>query len=425
MRRQPETAPTPGPDDLLIGIDWADREHTLCLFDGEQPPEHSRLEQDPQAIAEWVAGLQSRFPGRQITIALEQSHGALIHALLGCDGLVLYPINPKQLANYRKAFAPSGAKSDPADAELLAMFLREHQRRLRPFVPDDPLTRKLARLTELRRREVDERKRFVQQLTDCLKLYFPLLLTLFANKLADELLLGLLRRWPSLAELKRAHPRTLRKFLAECGVRDRDRQTKLIEGFRAAVPLTADKAIIEPNALYAQSLARRIAELNASVENFDKQIAAAVAVHPDESLFRAVPGAGDVLVPRLIAAFGTDRSRYDDAAQMQTYSGIAPVTKESGSSRQVVKRFHCPVFLRQTFHEFADQARKWSRWSKAFYRMKRAAGFRHQAAVRALAFKWIRILYRLWQTRETYDEARYLKQLERRCSPVLQYLESA
>ena len=136
--------------------------------------------------------------------------------------------------------------------------------------------------------------------------------------------------------------------------------------------------------------------LNKAIEEFDQHLQdLVVARHPDQALFRSLPGAGDALVPRLIAAFGSDRDRYQTATQAQCYSGIAPITRQSGKSRHVNKRLACPKFLRQTFHEFADHARKWSRWAKAYYTMKRAQGAAHHAAVRALAYKWIRIIYRM------------------------------
>ena len=131
------------------------------------------------------------------------------------------------------------------------------------------------------------------------------------------------------------------------------------------------------------------------------------------------------LFPRLIAAFGSDRSRYSSAAEVQCYSGIAPVTRRSGKTLHVSSRYACPKFLKQTFHEFADHARKWSRWSAAYYRQKREAGCKHQAAVRALAFKWIRIMFRLWKTHSTYDETRYIQQLKQTNSPLVKYLETA
>jgi len=178
-------------------------------------------------------------------------------------------------------------------------------------------------------------------------------------------------------------------------------------------------------ALYAQSLAERMGQLSRTVSQFDERIAELVARHADGAFFRALPGAGDALVPRLIVAFGSDRDRYGSAEEIQCQSGIAPVTRQSGKTCRVSRRYACPKFLRQTFHEFADQARKWSRWSKAFYEMKRAAGFRHHAAVRALAYKWIRIIFKLWKTRTPYNEHHHIQQLKRRNSPLLKFLKTA
>jgi len=116
----------------------------------------------------------------------------------------------------------------------------------------------------------------------------------------------------------------------------------------------------------------------------------------------------------LLVAFGEQRERYKSAADIQKYSGIAPVTERSGQKHWVHWRLQCPTFMRQTFVEWAGQTINKSYWAGAYYRQQRDKGSTHQAAVRSLAFKWIRILYRCWQTGEAYDESRYLKALERR-----------
>ncbi len=193
---------------------------------------------------------------------------------------------------------------------------------------------------------------------------------------------------------------------------------------RAAVPLTRDNAIVETNAVYAQMLARQIQDLIKTIEQLDETINAETEKHPDRKIFRALPGAGDALVPRLIAAFGTDRDRYESAEEIQCLSGIAPVTRQSGKTRHVSRRYACPKFLKQTFHEFADHARKWSRWSAAYYRRKREAGYKHNAAVRALAFKWIRIMFQLWKTNTIYNETQYIDQLKKRNSPLVKFIET-
>jgi len=408
---------------VIVGIDWADREHAICLIDPQGRATVAQLPQSPEAIDEWAADLAGRFPGRTIAIAIEQSTGALVHALLKYEHLRIYPINPKQLARYREAISPSGSKDDPADARLLAQFLQHYGAQLRPLTPDTTATRKLGRLTEIRRKLVDERTRLTLQLRSTLKQYFPQLIELCPDP--RPLLLELLQRWPTLALLQRVHPKTLRAFLRQHGLANEDRQTEFIQAVRGAVPLTRDEAVVEPNALYATLLARQIQELSRTITDLEQQISAETQQHPDQQIFRSLPGAGEALVPRLLVAFGTDRERFSSAEQMQCYTGIAPVTRQSGKSRRVSCRYACPKFLRQTFHEFADQARKWSSWSAAYYRQKRDAGCRHQAAVRALAFKWIRIMFHLWKTRSTYHEGTYIDQLRKRNSPLVKFLNPA
>jgi len=424
MTRQSQTPPPEDHEDhpLIVGIDWADAEHVVCLIDPAGRSHIQTLQQSPEAIHEWATRLQRQFPGRKIAIALEQRTGALIHTLMKYESLVLYPINPKQLARYREALSPCGSKDDPTDAALLAQFLKHHAQQLRPWKPEDVVTRKLARLVELRRKLVEERTRTAQQLTSILKLYFPLMLSLFPNNLARTA--ALLKRWPTLAKLRRAHPKTLRAFLKQHRIANAERQTQLINTIRAAMPLTTDAAIVEPNALFVRSLAERSGQLTKAIGQFDEQIAELVAQHADQALFRALPGAGDALVPRLIVAFGSDRDRYESAEEIQCQSGIAPVTRQSGKTRRVSRRYACPKFLRQTFHEFAGYSRIGSPWAKAFYNRKRAAGFHHHAAVRALAYKWIRIIFHLWKTRTLYDENVYIRQLKKRNSPLGKFLET-
>ena len=94
----------------------------------------------------------------------------------------------------------------------------------------------------------------------------------------------------------------------------------------------------------------------------------------------------------------------------------SPIGK-SGKSKWVHFRWACPKFLRQSFHEFAAQSVRFSPWAASFYQHQRARGKGHHAAVRALAYKWIRILYRCWKTRQPYNPELYLTALLQRGSP--------
>src|SRR5438445_1016256 len=143
------------------------------------------------------------------------------------------------------------------------------------------------------------------------------------------------------------------------------------------------------------------------------------AHHPDQALFDSFPGAGPVCAPRLSAAFGTDRSRWQSATEVQSHSGIAPVTERSGKALWVHHRLACPKFVKQTFHEFADQSIRFSQWARAYYDQQRGRGNDHHAALRALAYKWIRILFRCWKDRKPYDEATYIEALRRHASPLI------
>ena len=413
---------TPDHPPVIVGIDWADREHDACVIDDNNGKVQT-FKHDPDAIADWFEQLHKKYPDRPILIAIEQSRGALVHALQDTKGLIIYPINPNQLARYREALYPGGGKNDTVDAQLLAMFLANHRQQLRPWKPDDVETRKLDHLSELRRKLVEQRKCLCLQLLGTLKLYFPLVVTLFEKSLSSDLVIDLLKRWPCLAELKKPHPKTLREFFREHGIRDEERQTELVKTIRAASPLTTDPAIIQSYSIFVQSLARQIAETNRAITEFEDELKRVVAKHPDHELFHSLPGAGDALVPRLIAAFGSDRDRYSSASELQAYSGIAPITKQSGQACVVQQRYFCPKFLKQTFHEFADHARKWSTWSRAFYLLKRSKGMKHNAAVRALAFKWIRIIFSLWKSKEIYSEEKYLNQLRSKNSPLLAFIQ--
>jgi hypothetical protein len=182
-----------------IGLDWADQQHVGCLYDvasGQQ--ESFTLESSAEAIPLGLAQLRQRYGGRRVAIVLEQRRGALIHALLGCDFVMLYPINPQSLAKYRQAYFSSGAKSDTEDAPLLMELVRHRPDRFHPWQPDDAETRSLQLLTEARRRWVDQQTALTNQLTQWLKGYYPQALEL-AGELSSPGACQFLKRWPTLA----------------------------------------------------------------------------------------------------------------------------------------------------------------------------------------------------------------------------------
>ena len=411
----------------FVGIDWEHQTHAVYVLPVEGSPQHGELPQTAQAIAEWAAQLQQRFGGRPVAVCLEQARGPLVYALMQYEFLVLYPLNPKQLSDYRGALYPSGAKNDPKDAELLARFLREHADKLRAWYPEDSLTRGLRLLTEQRRKWVQDRVALTNELLQRLKESYPLALELAGNNLCQEGFLALLEKFPSQRELQRASPKQLLRFLPkrrrvidDPPANEALRQ-QMVE-LRKAPPMTVDTAILEHSHLAIRHLVAMLQTLNQAVIATDAKIEELFAKHPEAELFSSFPGAGKVLAPRLAAAFGTDRNKFSDAQEIQQLSGTAPVTKASGKSKVVQMRWACPKFLRQTFHEFAGCSVPFSQWAKAYVQMRKARGDRYQTILRALAFKWQRILFRCWKARELYDEDRYLQQLRVSGSKIIQFL---
>ena len=174
-----------------------------------------------------------------------------------------------------------------------------------------------------------------------------------------------------------------------------------------------------------QTLATQIPLIQRSIAELEAKIETEMKDHPDASLFTALPGAGKALAPRLLTAFGSQRDRYENADEVATLSGIAPVTKQSGKTRIVHRRYACPKYLRQTFHEFADHARKWCPWSQAYYRLQRSKGMKHHATLRKLASRWIRILFRVWKTRTPYDPDAYLQTIQRKNPDIIPFLQTS
>ena len=397
-----------------VGVDWADQKHDFAARGADGSEERGTFSSRPEELHAWVARLRERFAGGPIVVAMEQSRGALRYALSRYDFLMLVPLNPRAVSAYRESLHLSGAKDDPVDAELIRNFAMAHLDKLRVWRADDVATRKLRLLVEHRRDLVAQRTSQLQALIAALKEYFPQALTWFSP--TSKRLRAFLAAWPTLEAAQRARTDALRKVI---GSRlSGERLEEILAAIRSAVPLTTDSAVVEALALRVRSGVALLAVLDEQIQAHDEAISAVWSTHEDRELFESFPGAGAVFAPRLAAAFGSDRSRFSDAAEMQNYSGTSPVKVRSGKRETVHARWQRPVFLHQTFHEFAEASLPHSRWAAAFFRQQRERGASYRAAIRALAFRWIRVLYACWRDRTRYDEATYLAALERRGSPL-------
>lgn len=406
----------------FVGLDWADRSHRVCLrAAGSDHDEQCDLEHEPLALQTWAHELRARFPQGKIAVALEQSKGPLIYALMRYAHLELFPLNPATLAKYREAAtAASGAKDDPLDARLACEIVRLHRNWLRPLALLPAEVRELQMLCEARRGLIEQRTGLCEQLGATLKGYYPQALQLVGNELGTPLCCAFLRRWPTLACVQRARPATLQRFYHAHNVRSAKCVEERLAIVRTAMALTDDAAVM---AALPRQVAATVAVLEAlhpAITEYDRRIAALFVRQSDADLFGKLPGAGAQLAPRLLVAFGPDRNRYERAEQIQRYSGIAPVKKKSGDGLDITQwRWHCPTFLRQTFHEFAGCSIPQSKWAHAYYHQQLERGKSPNKAKRALAYKWQRVLFRCWKDNTPYNEQTYIAALRRRGSPLV------
>lgn len=400
--------------DLVIGLDRSDRKadlHFINTTNGETRSE--TLASSPENLRRWLLNLRQKHPTASVGICLEQPAGHLIPFLETYNWITLYPINPISLQKYRETFVTSRARDDGTDAQYLAELLANHRDKLKAWQPQDSQTRLLQQLVAHRRAVVDERTALTNRLQALLKAYFPQALELCGEELWRPLATSFLLKWPTLIAVQNAKPADLKEFYYLNHSRSQtliQQRLKLIE---QAVPVSDEPALNQSFSLRVKLICRQLQDVVTTVKEYEKQIAQCFHQHPDREIFASLPGAGPVLAPRLLAAMGAERERFDSAMSLQRYTGIAPVTKQSGKMRYIHRRYLCPKFDRQSFHEFADQSVLWSRWAAAYYLSQRSKGKPHQTAVRALAFKWQRIIWRCWQSCTPYKEEIYAAALRK------------
>jgi transposase len=410
----------PDPYQLIIGLDRADQKADLHLIEvATRKRRNQTLNTAPESLHEWLAQLRQQYPQARVGLCLEQPAGNLIPFLETYAWITVLPINPITLQKFREAFVTSRAKDDTKDARYLAELVLSHHDKLKPWAPEDAATRLLQQLIVHRRDLVDERTALTNRLQALLKQYFPQALGLCGQELWRPLATAFLLEWPTLQALRKASTKTLTAFYRRHGSHSATLLQERLDLIASAVPLTDEAALLDTFALRVQLLCRELQLVTPTVADYDQRIATAFAQHPDHELFAHLPGAGRVLAPRLLTAFGTNRERFETHHHLQCYCGIAPVTKQSGGMRHVHRRYLCPKFLKQSFHEFAAQSVLACRWAAAYYLQQCNRGARHHVAVRALAYKWIRILFRCWQERTPYSEAIYEAALQRNGSPLV------
>lgn len=385
-----------------VGLDWSDTHHDVVVLDeaghrvGTQRFAHSH--QGLHHLKDFLLGIASR--PEDLACIVETNHGLLITFLLEA-GIPVYPVNPKTANQLRKT---AGAKTDRIDAYLLAKIGRFDLADLRRLSADSPIIAELKTLTRDQDALIASQTRLVNQLTACLKEYYPVALKLF-GKLQQPSTLLFLQTYPTPTAAAAASLEEITALLKRCKYPNARRAaTEMVEQLHRQ-ELTANEVIVRAKSRLMLSLVRQLLPLLEDIKSYDKEIATLFLKHRDHELWQSLPRAAKRLAPRMLAEWGDDRSRYADASCVQQLAGTAPVPFQSGNFAKAHKRFACIKPLRNVLHQFAWQTTLSEPWAAAYYQRKRAEGKSHSMAVRALANVWVRIIFRMWQKAICYQTA--------------------
>ncbi len=388
----------------VVGIDWASREHAVCVLD-EAGTVRARF-----TVAHTAAGigdlrrqLAAFGPPAALPVAIERPSGLLVDALVEA-GHPVVPIHPNALKASRPRYSAAQGKSDPGDAFILADLLRTDGHRFHALRPDSDETRALRALVRTRDDLVAERIALANQLRALLESFWPGAAVIFAD-VDSPIALAFLNRYPTPQSAEHLGEKRLGAFLAREGYCGRRPPAELLERLRIAPIGFAADAECEAKGLLVRALVSVLEPLVAQIQKLSAAVEHAVTQHCDGAIVTSFPRAGRVNAAQILAELGDDRARFSTHDQLAAEAGVAPVTYSSGKHRAVAFRYACNKRLRRAVTCFADNSRHQSPWAAAVYRRARDRGCDHPHAIRILARAWIRILWRCWQDRLTYDHA--------------------
>jgi transposase len=400
----------------FAGLDWAKDHHDAVILDrAGQLLAHFTFAHTGTGWAEFRQRVAA-YPS--LAVAMETSHGAAVEQLLA-SGVTVYPVHPKAAQQYRQRQAPSGTKTDFVDAWSLGDALRVDGHGWRALRVQDPLVEELRLLCRDEVELITHRTALVNQLQAALHEYYPAALEAFDDWTAP-FTWAFVKQFPTPQALVQYGRRRQEKFLHTHRLWRADTAEQRLEIFARADRFCGGPAVTRAKSQLALSLVQLLQTLQGQLDEYRSRIEQRFAEHPDQDLFGSLPGAGDKLAPRLLSELGSDRGQYPDAQSLQCVAGTAPVSFQSGQIRRAKIRWHCDRHLRHTVHLWADCSRKVCAWAQAYYQAHRQKGHSHACALRCLGQRWLKILWKLWQERRPYDEARHMLNQQRHGSWVLQ-----
>jgi len=402
------------------GFDWAKDHHDVVIVSPQgQIVKSLTFEHSAEGWGQWKE-IVAAYP--RLAVAIETNQGAAIEQLLE-SGVAVYPVNPKSAERYRERKAPSGTKTDYLDAWSLADALRVDGQGWRALKPLDPLTHELRLVCRDEVELISQRTEWVNQLQAALQEYYPAALAAFDDWTVPASW-SFLQQFPTPELLHQAGRRQWEKFLHAHRLYRPETYEKRLQIFARAHEFCGPAAVTRAKSRLALTLVKLLQALEKQLQEYRREIQRLFQEHPDHDLFGSLPGAGEKLAPRLLSEMGSDRSLFESAQALQCYVGTAPVSFQSGQVHQVYVRFMCNKSFRHAVHLWADLSRKFCSWAQIYYQQLRAKGKTHATALRCLGQRWLKILWKMWQTKTCYNPEFHLANQLKHGSWVLQVKSS-
>lgn len=375
----------------------------------------------PETADGWAQFRRDVEPLKPLAVAVETSNGPAVERLLEA-GLSVFPMNPKAAQRLRDRKAPSGVKDDELDAWSFADGLRTDGHGWRMLKPEDEQTKMLRILCRDEITLIAQRTALINALQAALVEYYPAALEAFDQWTVPSAWEFVIR-FPTPQELLRRGRRKWENFLHAQKIWRAQTAERRLEIFaRAGQFASPSEAVTQAKSLLAVCLARQLLTLEGQLQQYRQLIDKRFSEHPDHGLFDSLPGLGAKTKARLLAEIGTDPQRFADADALRAYSGVAPVTEQSGKSKRVYLRRACNKHLRYAMHWLADLSREDCLWAATYYQKKKDQGMRHSTALRCLANRWAKIIWKMIQTGSRYDSELHMQNMIRHGSWVVELL---